>query len=204
MKIFFNNTVFFMSSTNQLFTSDPTSTQLYSYNENLSSWVNSSKILNLSSFQNMKFIPNSQTLSSLPKLNVSTFDQLNSIVATTLIDLTNIVPNQFKDSISYTFTRSNTESLNNTDIALNFVPRYPDMAKLLKVDLPLNENKFINASSCVIGDSTSTTICQVVSMQNQSMTIQYPYNQTKITLNNVLNQFSSTNNLTITLFTQQS
>lgn len=193
-----------MSSTNQLFTSDPTSTQLYSYNENLSSWVNSSKILNLSSFQNMKFIPNSQTLSSLPKLNVSTFDQLNSIVATTLIDLTNIVPNQFKDSISYTFTRSNTESLNNTDIALNFVPRYPDMAKLLKVDLPLNENKFINASSCVIGDSTSTTICQVVSMQNQSMTIQYPYNQTKITLNNVLNQFSSTNNLTITLFTQQS
>lgn len=193
-----------MSSTNQLFTSDPTSTQLYSYNENLSSWVNSSKILNLSSFQNMKFIPNSQTLSSLPKLNVSTFDQLNSIVATTLIDLTNIVPNQFKDSISYTFTRSNTESLNNTDIALNFVPRYPDMAKLLKVDLPLNENKFINASSCVIGDSTSTTICQVVSMQNQSMTIQYPYNQTKITLKNVLNQFSSTNNLTITLLTQQS
>ena len=193
-----------MSSTNQLFTSDPTSTQLYSYNENLSSWVNSSKILNLSSFQNMKFIPNSQTLSSLPKLNVSTFDQLNSIVATTLIDLTNIIPNQFKDSISYTFTRSSTESLNNTDIALNFVPRYPDMAKLFKVDLPLNENKFINASSCVISDSTSTTICQVVSMQNQSMTIQYPYNQTKITLNNVLNQFSSTNNLTITLLTQQS
>ena len=92
----------------------------------------------------MKFIPNTQTLSSLPKLNISTFDQQNSIVATTLIDLKDIVPNKIKDSISYTFIRTTNESLNNTDIIIEFVPRYVDMAKLMKIELPLNENKFIN------------------------------------------------------------
>lgn len=152
----------------------------------------------------MKFIPNSQTISALPKLNVSTFDQYGSIVASTLIDLTNIVPNQIKDSISYTFTRTSTQSLNNTSIVLNFVPRYPDMAGLIKIDLPSNENKFTNSSTCVIGDSASTTPCQIVTLQPLSMTIQYPSNPTKITLLNVMNQFPSSNNMTITLMTQLS
>jgi len=72
----------------------------------------------------MKFIPNTQTLGSLPKLNISTFDQSNSIVATTLVDLTDIVPSKFKGSTSYTFTRTSNESLNNTDILIDLVPRY--------------------------------------------------------------------------------
>lgn len=152
----------------------------------------------------MKFIPNLQTLSTLPKLNISTFDQYGSIVASTLIDLTNILPNQIKDSINYTFTRTNTQSLNNTNIVLNFVPKYPDMAALMKIDLPSNENKFTNLSSCVIGDSTSTIPCQIVTIQPLSMTVQYPTNQTKITLLNVVNQFPSSNNLTITLMTNLS
>lgn len=135
----------------------------------------------------MKFIPNTQTLSSLPKLNISTFDQQNSIVATTLIDLKDIVPNKFKDSISYSFTRTTNESLNNTDIVIEFVPRYADMAKLMKIELPLNENKFINESSCLIGDSSSIVACQIVDMQNFSMTIKYPVNQNKVTLKKVLN-----------------
>ena len=87
----------------------------------------------LQNFQNMKFIPKNQTLQTLPALNVSTFDENNSIVATTLVSLIDIVSNKTKDSISYTFTRTNVESLNNTDIIVEFVPRYPDMAKLIKI-----------------------------------------------------------------------
>ena len=81
----------------------------------------------------MKFIPKIQTLQSLPSINVSTFDQNNLIVSTTLINLTDIVSNKAKDSISYTFTRTNVESLNNTDIIVEFAPRYPDMAKLVRI-----------------------------------------------------------------------
>jgi hypothetical protein len=66
----------------------------------------------------MKFIPRNQTLQKLPSINVSTFDQNNLIVATTLIDLADIVSNKAKDSIGYTFTRTNVESLNNTDIVV--------------------------------------------------------------------------------------
>lgn len=54
----------------------------------------------------MKYIPNSVTLSALPKLNISTYDNMNSIVATTLIDLIDIVPNKIRDAISYTFVRT--------------------------------------------------------------------------------------------------
>ena len=79
----------------------------------------------LQSFQNMKFIPKNQTIQTLTKLNISTFDDSNSIISTTLVDLSDILPNKTKDSISYTFTRTNVESLNNTDIILNFTPRYP-------------------------------------------------------------------------------
>jgi len=79
------------------------------------------------------------------------------------------------------------------------------MAKLIKIELPLNENKFTNVSSCVFGESGSTLSCEIVDMQSGVMTIKYPStNQSKITLKNVLNQFPSSNNLTVTLLTQQS
>jgi hypothetical protein len=136
--IFFNNTVISIGSTNQLFTADPTSSQLYSYNESVSSWTNNTKLLSLQYLQNIKFIPNLQTLSAMPKLNISTFDQFNSIVATTLVDISSIVPNSTRNSISYSFTRTSNESLNNTDIIVDFVPRYPEIAKLLKIELPIN------------------------------------------------------------------
>ena len=122
-----------MSPANSLFTVDPSSAQLYTYTEQFSTWTNSAKSMVLQNFQNMKFIPKNQTLQTLPALNVSTFDENNSIVATTLVSLIDIVSNKTKDSISYTFTRTNVESLNNTDIIVEFVPRYPDMAKLIKI-----------------------------------------------------------------------
>ena len=79
------------------------------------------------------------------------------------------------------------------------------MAKLIKIELPLNENKFTNVSSCVFGESGSTLSCEIVDMQSGVMTIKYPStNQSKITLKNVLNQFPSSNNFTVTLLTQQS
>jgi len=79
------------------------------------------------------------------------------------------------------------------------------MAKLIKIELPLNENKFTNVSSCVFGESGSTLSCEIVDLQSGVMTIKYPStNQNKITLKNVLNQFPSSNNLTVTLLTQQS
>lgn len=93
---------------------------------------------------NMKFIPNTQTLSAIPRLNISTFDDNKAIVATTSVELSSIVPNSTQDSVSYNFTRSINESMNNTDMIVEFVPRYPDMTKLVKISLPLNENRFVN------------------------------------------------------------
>ena len=79
------------------------------------------------------------------------------------------------------------------------------MAKLIKIELPLNENKFTNVSSCVFGDSGSNVGCEIVDMQSGVMMIKYPaVTQSKITLKNVLNQFPSPNNLTVTLLTQKS
>ncbi len=132
MKIFFNSSTFSMPSTS-LFSSDVSNSQLYSYAESVGSWSNTSRQLTLQSFKNLQFIPSYQTLSGLSQVNISTFDQTNSIVATTLIDITDIVPNKAKDSISYSFVRTSNESLNSTDIVINFVPRYPSMAKLLKI-----------------------------------------------------------------------
>jgi hypothetical protein len=130
--------VFEMPPIDSLFAVDQSSPQLYTYTEQLSTWTNNAKSIVLQSFQNMKFIPRNQTLQKLPSINVSTFDQNNLIVATTLIDLADIVSNKTKDSISYTFTRTNVESLNNTDIVVEFVPRYPEMAKLIKIELPVS------------------------------------------------------------------
>lgn len=127
-----------MPPIDSLFAVDQSSPQLYTYTEQLSTWTNNAKSIVLQSFQNMKFIPRNQTLQKLPSINVSTFDQNNLIVATTLIDLADIVSNKTKDSISYTFTRTNVESLNNTDIVVEFVPRYPEMAKLIKIELPVS------------------------------------------------------------------
>ncbi len=127
-----------MPPIDSLFAVDQSSPQLYTYTEQLSTWTNNAKSIVLQSFQNMKFIPRNQTLQKLPSINVSIFDQNNLIVATTLIDLADIVSNKTKDSISYTFTRTNVESLNNTDIVVEFVPRYPEMAKLIKIELPVS------------------------------------------------------------------
>jgi hypothetical protein len=138
VRIHFNNSVFEMPPIDSLFAVDPSSPQLYTYTEQLSTWTNNAKSIVLQSFQNMKFIPRNQTLQKLPSINVSTFDQNNLIVATTLVDLADIVSNKAKDSISYTFTRTNVESLNNTDIIVEFVPRYPEMAKLIKIELPVS------------------------------------------------------------------
>jgi hypothetical protein len=138
VRIHFNNSVFEMPPIDSLFAVDQSSPQLYTYTEQLSTWTNNAKSIVLQSFQNMKFIPRNQTLQKLPSINVSIFDQNNLIVATTLIDLADIVSNKTKDSISYTFTRTNVESLNNTDIVVEFVPRYPEMAKLIKIELPVS------------------------------------------------------------------
>ncbi len=138
----------------------------------------------------------------MPLINVSTFDQSNLIVGTVSINLTDIVSNKTKDSIRYTFTRTNVESLNNTDIIIDFVPKYPEMAKLVRISLPVNENILQTNSSCVIGDQTSTTSCQVVDKLANNFTIQYSATSTKITLKNIWNQFPSDNNLTLALMTQ--
>ncbi len=135
--------------------------QLYFYNESLNGWSNASKQLRLIEFKNLQFIPSSQTLAGLTKVNISTFDQSNSIVGTTLIDISDIVPNKAKDSISYTFVRTSNESLNYTDIIIDFIPRYSSMVKLIKIQLPLTENKFVNTSSCLLGNTTSTVPCKV-------------------------------------------
>jgi hypothetical protein len=91
----------------------------------------------------MLFIPNNQTLQALPPLLVETLDGSGFTVANSSIDLRQIVPNIYKDSISYSFTRSNNQSGVYTDLTISFLPRYPQKASLLRIDLPANENKIV-------------------------------------------------------------
>lgn len=84
----------------------------------------------------MKYVPSPDTVATLPKIVVSTFDSSNAIVSTISIDLVDILPKKVKDGLSYTFTRTQLGSYNTTDIIIDYTGRNTDKAKILKIELP--------------------------------------------------------------------